>query len=237
MSVDFDWNRVRTALQEKVDAAESKAAVALKAGMPVSTLQNILRGESVPGFDKVAKLAAVLGLNLNLLAYGSPRLGGSVADGMLMALAEIEANKRRVFNEELFDYIDDFTMDVSAGAGVTIFQQPPIGMLAFHKDWIARRFGNKDRLAIVRVRGDSMEPELRDGDRVMIDKSKTTPADGLFVLTHEDQAKIKRVQVVGKGRLLLLSSNPAYQPEEVRPADPGVFFKIEGRAVWLGRNL
>lgn len=218
-----DWidPAVAARLSKRARAWGTQDALAKQAGLTVSTLQKIVQGRTEPGFGKIVRLAEVLGLTMDEVVYG---IGPESGDASTHAIKDL-------------DPVAEYDLFASAGHGCEALDGPPTGFMGFRKQWISRRFGSTDGLAIIRVRGDSMEPELRDGDRVMIDKSNTTPADGLFVVTHEGQAKIKRVQVVGKGRLLLLSSNPAYQPEEVRPADPGVFFKIEGRAVWLGRNL
>ena len=103
-------------------------------------------------------------------------------------------------------------------------------------------------LRILKVRGKSMEPELREGDRLVIDTARRVPAIGeLFVLWDGDGLVVKRVEPVrepGGGperdaghepgpepdppRLRLLSANPDYPPYTRRADD----VHIVGRVLW-----
>ena len=101
-----------------------------------------------------------------------------------------------------------------------------------------------EALRILRVRGRSMEPELREGDRLVVDTARTVPALGeLFVLWDGDGLVVKRVEPVrapgadadpgsesgaGGARLRLVSANPDYPPYE-RPAED---VHIVGRVLW-----
>jgi phage repressor protein C with HTH and peptisase S24 domain len=212
---------VKSRLSKLTKAWGTQDDLAEATGMSVSTLRKIIQGVTEPGFSKVVRLAQVLEVSLDEIAFGVSRESGDHA----------------TFASEDLEPVPEYDLFASAGYGCEALDGPPTGHMGFRKTWITRRFGSVDSLAIIRVRGDSMEPELRDGDRVMIDMNQSSLGDGLFVLTHEGQAKIKRVQLVAKNRLLLLSSNPAYQPEEVRLLPDDSTFQIKGRAVWLGRNL
>ena len=84
----------------------------------------------------------------------------------------------------------------------------PEGMIRYEGD------ASPDNLRILRVRGDSMEPELRDGDRLMVDVARRVPATGeMFVLWDGNGLVVKRIEVVpdaGPPRLRLISANPHY---------------------------
>ena len=71
-------------------------------------------------------------------------------------------------------------------------------------------------LRILRVRGPSMEPELRDGDRLVVDTARRVPAPGeLFVLWDGDGLVVKRVELAhepGAPGLRILSTNPDHAP-------------------------
>lgn len=67
---------------------------------------------------------------------------------------------------------------------------------------------------IVRVRGDSMEPTLWDGDRVIVDRTDTdVRVDGIFAILDEGSLIIKQVEIV-RGtdpvEIVCKSRNPAY---------------------------
>ena len=94
-----------------------------------------------------------------------------------------------------------------------------------------------EALRILNVRGRSMEPELAEGDRLVVDTARTVPAPGeLFVLWDGDGLVVKRVEPVRPGaavdptraRLRLVSANPDYPPYERPAAD----VHIVGRVLW-----
>ena len=68
-----------------------------------------------------------------------------------------------------------------------------------------------ENLRILRVRGNSMEPEMREGDRLVVDVSRRVPATGeMFVLWDGNGLVVKRIEAV-RGeppRLRLISANP-----------------------------
>ena len=68
---------------------------------------------------------------------------------------------------------------------------------------------------ILGARGDSMEPAVHDGDRLLVDMARKTPATGeMAVLWDGTGFVVKRVQVIPHAeppKLRLISANPAYQ--------------------------
>ena len=93
-----------------------------------------------------------------------------------------------------------------------------------------------ESLRILKVRGRSMEPELREGDRLVVDTARHVPAIGeLFVLWDGDGLVVKRIGPLqapdagtGPPRLRLLSANPDYPPYD-RLADD---VHIVGKVLW-----
>ncbi len=69
-------------------------------------------------------------------------------------------------------------------------------------------------LRVVRVRGNAMEPVLREGDRLLVDTAKRVPcAGGLFVLRQDGGFEVWRVEPIGgtePPRLRLSCANPDY---------------------------
>ncbi len=97
---------------------------------------------------------------------------------------------------------------------------------------MVRHEGDADpeALRILRVRGNSMEPELREGDRIFVDTARTVPAAGeLFVLWDGTGLVVKRIEALTAERTLrLVSAHPDYPPYE-RPADE---VHIVGKVLW-----
>ena len=78
-----------------------------------------------------------------------------------------------------------------------------------------------------------MEPLLRAGDEVLVDRSDRPFRDGIHVVRLEDTLLVKRVAAQGGGRLSLLSQNLAYPPIEVEAGN----IEIIGRVVWKSGRL
>ena len=91
-------------------------------------------------------------------------------------------------------------------------------------------------LRILRVRGNSMEPEMGEGDRIVVDTARRVPATGeLFVLWDGNGLVVKRVEKArdpGPPRLRLLSANPDYTPYTCL-ADEA---HIVGKVLWTVRR-
>ena len=90
---------------------------------------------------------------------------------------------------------------------------------------------------MLKVDGDSMEPSLRTGELVMVDRSASGRgiAPGIWVFSVRGALSIKRLQALPSGQFRVLSDNPAYEPYTVDPAaDP---FQLIGRVVWAGRRF
>lgn len=67
----------------------------------------------------------------------------------------------------------------------------------------------------MRVSGDSMEPEIMDGDVVLLDQSKRTVVPGrIFAVGFEEAIYLKRIDLL-PGQAILKSINPAYPPVPV----------------------
>ena len=93
-------------------------------------------------------------------------------------------------------------------------------------------------MVLMRVAGDSMEPEIKDNDVVLVDTSNTTPRPGrLFAIAVEDLVYLKKVDAE-PGKLVLTSANQAYAPLEIDArGDLHNGIRIIGKAVWVGREL
>jgi phage repressor protein C with HTH and peptisase S24 domain len=81
--------------------------------------------------------------------------------------------------------------------------------------------------------GDSMDPLLRDGDEILVDRTPRAFREGVHVVRLGEALHVKLLQAVPPGRLRLISKNTAYEPVEVAMADVDVV----GRVVWKGGRL
>lgn len=135
-------------------------------------------------------------------------------------------------NSTDFIPIPRYDVQVSAGDGALAQDTAPTGFYGFKRDWMERRGLNPDKLAVVIVTGDSMEPYLRDGDLVLIDHAQDQIVDGrTFVVRFDDNLVVKKVQLIPGGTLLLISANKDYPAItlDLSLVDPAI--SIIGRVV------
>lgn len=89
---------------------------------------------------------------------------------------------------------------------------------------------------LVNVRGDSMEPDFRHGDQLLVDRRDTSPAQpGPFALWDGDDNEyvVKNVERAADGCVRIFSTNPKYSPKVVHSE----LSRIIGRPVWFARRL
>ena len=91
-------------------------------------------------------------------------------------------------------------------------------------------------LAVITVKGDSMEHTLKHDDTVLVDFTQRRPKrDGIFVIRYDDAVQVKRVSIHPvSGRLTVHSDNKDYPSYgDIKPDS----VDIVGRVIWLGRQV
>ena len=135
--------------------------------------------------------------------------------------------------------VREVTVEVSAGAGA--FAEEFVSETAlwhWPENMIRHEAGSEpENLRILRVRGNSMEPELRDGDRIVVDVSRRLPAfvlwDGIgLVVKHVEVARGDAVDDDEPPRLRLISANPDYAPYTCLAQDAHIL----GKVLWAVRR-
>ena len=123
-------------------------------------------------------------------------------------------------------------LGASAGPGALDADERPVGQLRFSQRWLKDHGLDPAMLSAIEVEGDSMEPTLRDGDEILVDRTPRPLRAGIHVVRADDALLVKRVERAGE-RLRLISDNRAYREVE-RPAGE---VEIVGRVVWKGGRL
>ena len=133
-------------------------------------------------------------------------------------------------------FVPVFDVEASAGYGSIAEYEPQTTSLAFPPDYLKRLTSSSPRnLAIISVKGDSMEPTLLDHDIVLLDMSKKNLSyDGLFVLRFDEALHVKRVGRAAKpGRITIISDNVAFPPITADRED----IEAVGKVLWYGRKV
>lgn len=144
----------------------------------------------------------------------------------------------RQFVADSSDYITIPEHDVraSAGPGTIVEDETEVASWPLPHDYVRHVLSLRSaKLAMIEVIGDSMEPTLRSGDKIMVDLADKNVAQlGVFALFDGDATVVKRVEkVMGTEKIRLSSDNPHHREYEVS-ADT---VSIAGRVVWFGRRL
>lgn len=181
-----------------------------RSGIPRATLQRIFAGKAVPDSDRYAALLAAIGAT--------------------------DADVRGSRDTAPIVEVPIYDIEVAAGAGRFLSREAVIGTWPFPRDWIAQHFGADPDLAIVRIVGDSQEPELRNGDSLMIDLQRRSGTDGLHVVRLDDALLVKRLQA-GAGEIRLRSYNTSYDDIVIPREEADERLVVIGRAVWTGKTL
>jgi hypothetical protein len=124
-------------------------------------------------------------------------------------------------------------LGASAGPGTLAQDIAPTDRLRFSGRWLRQQGLEPGMLSVIEVEGDSMEPTLRDGDEILVDRSARPLRSGLHVIRLDDVLLVKRLEPGAAGTIQIISDNPAY-PRTQRPrADVAVL----GRVVWKGGRV
>ena len=92
----------------------------------------------------------------------------------------------------------------------------------------------------LRVMGDSMVPELFDGDVILVNTHLDVgvPAtEDIYVFRLGNELLIKRLRPLEEGGALAISTNPAYPPFEVSPLAAEGEFQVIGRLAVRWRKI
>jgi phage repressor protein C with HTH and peptisase S24 domain len=150
-----------------------------------------------------------------------------------------ETRKRPRRSAAGFSPITEIDMRASAGSGAFHegLEEAKTTWL-FPDDVIRHEFrARAEDLHIVTIDGDSMEPLLSSGDRIMVDTSRRVPAPpGIFVIWDGMGIVAKRIEHLPHSeptRIIIRSLNPEYQTYERNAEEVNII----GRVVWASKRL
>lgn len=146
---------------------------------------------------------------------------------------ELGAAQEKSSDGDAWVDIPRFPLEASAGAGATVHGEDAIGSFRFSPRWLRAQGLQPKLLSAIAVRGDSMEPTLRDGDEILVEASPGTWREGIHVVRFDGALLVKRLEIRRRGHVALLSDNGAYRPIECSARD----VEVIGRVVWKSGRL
>ena len=209
------------------------------------------RAAQALGFTSQQALARALGVNRSAVTQAKKR--DSVPEKWLLSLSRdhgldpvwLETGKgpQRALRTPLahgpdlgeeFKKVPKVRARLCAGGGSFEVGGAIVDYHAFRWEWLARR-GNPDAMVLMDVVGNSMEPEIKEGDTVLIDQSQQDVyAGSIYAVGVEDTVLVKRVEK-RPGALALLSDNPDYS-DIVLAGDELDTVRVIGKLIWTGRE-
>lgn len=159
-------------------------------------------------------------------------------------LSKLGVSTLRPFSGEVPGSSPD--IDISAGAGPGGLPAPavlPSGEVVYSADAVRGEILMPDyllseftrakapRVHWIKVRGDSMEPTLLPGERVMVDTTdQRFGQGGVFVIRDPDgEILVKRLRKLKDGEIELVSDNPKQPPIVHRADEIGILGRVVGR--------
>ena len=135
--------------------------------------------------------------------------------------------------DEDFHAIPRLSFAAAAGPGQFAGDESPFDNFGFSGRWLRENGFDPKMLSALTVEGDSMEPLLRHGDEILVDRGSRFERDGVHVVRLGEALMVKRLASAGAGRIALLSQNLAYPPVEVSLDE----VEVLGRVVWKSGRL
>lgn len=129
--------------------------------------------------------------------------------------------------------IPRLALGASAGPGMLAVDEAGDDRLRFSQRWLRTLGLDPAHLSVIEVAGDSMEPTLRDGDEILVDRTVRGWRDGIYVVRIDDVLLVKRLAQSAAGTIRVISDNSAYASVE-RPCED---VAIVGRVVWKGGRI
>ena len=210
---------------------DQPAEFAARYGWSLSALYSYFRGQTTPRASELVGLAKD-GIDLVWLLTGEPGENAAASSNQGPAGADAPA-----FDGE-FVLVPRYDVRVSAGHGTLVHSDQVVDHLAFKRDWVVDQLRVKpEKLALVQIIGDSMEPTLRDGDLALVQVGERRLKDGAaYVIEAAGELRVKRIARRLDGSVLVKSDNPRYADEEVS-AEAAEQLRVLGQVIWHGGVL
>lgn len=212
-----------------------------KVGASPTSVKRWIDGKSDPSRSNLINIADASGVSLSWLATGEGLPFPDRDDAFIETAPDkpapvFDATGKAVDIDE-FVFIPRYNVEAAAGAGYGVENENIRFPMAFRKYWVEGYLGaNPADLSVISVTGDSMAGLLEDGDVILVNHAKNTPAEGIYVVRIGNDIVVKRTQLLPGGILLLKSENEAYEPFRVN-IDEDSTVAVIGKVEWFGRQI
>lgn len=211
---------------------EKQSKIAADIEMTMAGFSRIWHEDGLPKAETLKKIKELKGCNLDWLLTGEGEPFAQVA-----AKTWQDTLGHPVCADD-FVFVPRYDIEAAAGHGRLAGDESPVATVPFGRDALLQ-MGCRDMtdLAVIAVKGDSMEGVLNDGDTLLVDLAATTVRDGLYVLRINENLLVKRLQLMPGGVVNVISANEAYPSFEVHLAQTSDDVALIGKVIWFGRQV
>ena len=184
-AADF-WKRIKEKLSEK---GKTQEWLCNETGMDLQSMRNRIYKNRFPSIEEALRILSVFDTTaVAFFGFSEGRFAAAIKkDVMLIPVME------QAFSAGHGQYVPD-------SDEITEYIAVPNDL---------RKYGKS--LAASRVRGDSMEPTLSDGDTIICDNNGYDGTDGIYTIIYKGNGFVKRLQRTSDG-VKIISDNRFYDP-------------------------
>ena len=220
-------DRIKDA-REKANISQSE--LARKMGIKASSVQEWERNETSPRRHRIKPLAEALGVSPQWLEFGTE------PEGTVLEFKEKTEKESEPFPSDKYALIPRYEAKTSTGGGYHNGDHVEVSRThAFRKDWIKKNNWREEDLCVVEASGHSMEPQIRDGDVLLVNTAdKMLQSGKVYVLLFPGEGlRAKRVHRMADGRIRISSDNPdkVQFPDECYSPEEAAHLNIVGKVV------
>lgn len=172
--------------------------------LPYTTYNNYEIGVREANSDVLKKISKTFGVSVDFLIDNSEFVYGNI----------------NLPTPQIIDDNVEFPIigDVAAGFDKIAIEDWTGDKIQIPSTYLKGR--NKDEFFVLRIKGDSMYPEYRDGDKVIVLKQNAVDYSGQIAVAiyGNNMGTIKKIEYK-KECIKLVPINPQYQPEEIKDAE------------------
>ena len=189
MEIDLFWERVQKLCKKN---GITQRELSERMGYGARNLEIKIQRNSLPNVEELKKLSDIFNVSFDFLI-----------DGLETAEKTVALKDDNKF------FVPVLNQKLSAGYGQYLQEEPKIiGYMEVPR--YLKQYGEK--LGLLYVDGDSMEPTLRRGDLVLCDSCGYS-GEGLYAIIRDGDGYVKRVYK-DSGKFIIKSDNPMYPTKE-----------------------
>jgi phage repressor protein C with HTH and peptisase S24 domain len=131
--------------------------------------------------------------------------------------------------------VPHLSLHYSMGGGSVIHEPTVLGYFTVPKEWLRGHIrGTPEDVAVIMGEGDSMEPTIRDGDMLLIDRAQRTlrQNDQIWAIAMHDTGSVKRLRRARSGGYEIHSDNPQVPVDHADDGEMTIVGRMIGVLNW-----